>query len=65
MLRSSANRFAVTGVSIVLTMSFIDRRKIVTASDDPWGIPFSWVKMFERQFETLTRNFLSERMFFI
>jgi len=40
MFRSSANRFAVTGVSIILTMSFIDSRKIVTVSDDPWGIPF-------------------------
>jgi hypothetical protein len=40
MLRSSANRFAVTGGSIVLTISFIDRRKIMTAKDDPWGIHF-------------------------
>ena len=54
MLRSSANRFEVTGVSIVLTMPFIDRRKIVTASDEPWEIPLSWVKLFNRKFDTLT-----------
>lgn len=40
MFKSSANRFAVTGVLIVLKISFIDRRKIVTASDDRWRILF-------------------------
>jgi hypothetical protein len=46
MLRSSANKLALTEAFIVSKMSLIARRNKVTASDDPWGIPFSCLKLF-------------------
>jgi hypothetical protein len=47
MLKSSANKLALTGAFIVSTMSLIARRNKVTASDNPWGIPFSCLKLLD------------------
>lgn len=37
MLKSSTNKFADMGISIVSTMSLITNKKIVTANKDRWG----------------------------
>lgn len=54
MLKSSANKLAFTGTCIVLTMSLMAKRKSETARDDPCGMPFSWLNVFDRVWDTLT-----------
>lgn len=51
-------RFAFTGYLIVFVMSFIAKRKNVTDNEDPWGITFVWIKMFDCAFGSVTENCL-------